>query len=184
MLEKLFLHKQREKIRSMCETACCHPPSPYRGRFAASPTGPLHFGSLLTALGSYLDARAQGGEWLLRIEDVDGPRTMPGATEHILRTLEALGFAWDGEVLMQSHRLAFYREALQQLQQADRVYPCACSRSVLPCHSPAVAVSAKVFAPPPSVTSGRAFSSCSVIEPLPPFSSAFVGHFSLVTDGP
>lgn len=131
MLEKLFLHRRREKIRSMCATAPRQPSSPYRGRFAPSPTGPLHFGSLLTALGSYLDARAHGGKWLLRIEDVDGPRTMPSATEHILRTLEAFGFAWDGEVLIQSRRLAFYREALQQLQQTGRVYPCACSRTVL-----------------------------------------------------
>ena len=131
MLEKLFLHRRREKIRSMCATAPRQPSSPYRGRFAPSPTGPLHFGSLLTALGSYLDARAHGGKWLLRIEDVDGPRTMPSATEHILRTLEAFGFAWDGEVLMQSRRQALYLETLQQLQQAGRVYPCACSRTVL-----------------------------------------------------
>ena len=101
----------------------------YRGRFAPSPTGPLHFGSLVAAVGSYLDARAQGGEWLLRIEDVDGPRTVPGAADGILHTLEGFGFEWDGEVLVQSRRLDLYHSALVQLQLDGWVYPCACSRS-------------------------------------------------------
>ncbi|HMW18080.1 MAG TPA: tRNA glutamyl-Q(34) synthetase GluQRS [Accumulibacter sp.] len=101
----------------------------YRGRFAPSPSGPLHFGSLVTAVGSYLDARASGGHWLLRIEDLDQPRTQPGATAAILRTLEAFGFAWDEEVVVQSHRLAGYRHAFELLQAAGMVYPCACSRS-------------------------------------------------------
>ena len=101
----------------------------YRGRFAPSPTGPLHFGSLVAAVGSYLDARAHGGEWLVRIEDVDGPRTVPGAADGILRTLEGFGFEWDGEVLVQSRRLDLYHSALVQLQLDGRVYPCACSRS-------------------------------------------------------
>ncbi len=101
----------------------------YRGRFAPSPTGPLHFGSLVAALGSYLDARANGGEWLVRIEDVDGPRTVPGAAEDILRTLEGFGFEWDGEVVVQSHRLDLYQTALFRLQADANVYPCACSRS-------------------------------------------------------
>ena len=101
----------------------------YRGRFAPSPSGPLHFGSLVAALGSYLDARAQGGEWLLRIEDVDMPRTVPGAADGILRTLEGLGFEWDGEVLVQSRRLDAYHAALVRLQVNGDVYPCACSRS-------------------------------------------------------
>jgi glutamyl-Q tRNA(Asp) synthetase len=100
----------------------------YRGRFAPSPTGPLHFGSLVAAVGSYLDARAQGGEWLLRMEDVDTPRNVPGAAEHILATLEAFGFEWDGPVLWQSQRLAAYAEALAQLQAAGLAYGCACSR--------------------------------------------------------
>lgn len=104
-------------------------PSRYRGRFAPSPTGLLHFGSLVAAVGSYLDARAQGGEWRVRIEDVDAPRTVPGAAEAILRTLAGFGFAWDGEVLWQSQRLDAYREALTRLQAAGYVYPCACSRS-------------------------------------------------------
>lgn len=100
----------------------------YRGRFAPSPTGPLHFGSLVAALGSYLDARAAGGEWLLRIEDVDAPRTVPGAEAAILRVLDACGFAWDGEVIRQSARLDRYREILDDLRRRELVYPCACSR--------------------------------------------------------
>ena len=104
-------------------------PAPYRGRFAPSPSGPLHFGSLVAALGSYLDARAQGGEWLLRIEDVDEPRTAPGAADGILRTLEGFGFEWDGEVIIQSRRLDLYHAALVRLQLDGDVFPCACSRS-------------------------------------------------------
>jgi glutamyl-Q tRNA(Asp) synthetase len=108
------------------------PPSPiYRGRFAPSPTGPLHFGSLVAALGSCLEARVQGGEWLLRIEDVDEPRCPPAVAEDILRTLEACGFAWDGEVLWQSRRTERYRELWRQLRQDGRVYPCACTRREL-----------------------------------------------------
>jgi glutamyl-Q tRNA(Asp) synthetase len=104
-------------------------PDSYRGRFAPSPSGPLHFGSLVAALGSYLDARAHSGEWLLRIEDVDAPRTVPGAADRILRTLEGFGFEWDGEVIIQSHRLDLYHAALVRLQLDGDVYPCACSRS-------------------------------------------------------
>jgi glutamyl-Q tRNA(Asp) synthetase len=102
--------------------------APYRGRFAPSPTGPLHFGSLIAAVGSYLDARAAGGEWLLRIEDVDAPRTVPGAADAILRTLESFGFCWDGPVVFQSDRLDRYREMLDRLIREGVVYPCACSR--------------------------------------------------------
>lgn len=100
----------------------------YRGRFAPSPTGPLHFGSLVAAVGSYLDARAQGGEWLVRIEDVDGPRTVPGAADGILRTLDGFGFEWDGPVWVQSARVDAYHAALVRLQLDGLVYPCACSR--------------------------------------------------------
>jgi glutamyl-Q tRNA(Asp) synthetase len=103
-------------------------PTPYRGRFAPSPTGPLHFGSLVTAVGSYLDARACGGEWLLRIEDLDAPRTVPAAVDGIFRTLEGFGFEWDGEVVFQSRRLDLYHAALVRLQLAGQVYPCSCSR--------------------------------------------------------
>jgi len=94
----------------------------YRGRFAPSPTGPLHFGSLVAAVGSYLDARAHGGQWMLRIEDVDQPRTLPGAADEILRTLEGFGFAWDGGVLVQSQRLDLYHAELVRLQLDSEVY--------------------------------------------------------------
>jgi len=100
----------------------------YRGRFAPSPTGPLHFGSLVAALASWLDARAAGGRWNVRIEDVDTPRTVPGAADSILRTLEACGLGWDGEVLWQSRRGARYAEALGRLREHGLVYGCRCSR--------------------------------------------------------
>ena len=89
----------------------------HRGRFAPSPTGPLHFGSLVAAVGSYLDARAQGGEWLLRMEDIDTPRNVAGAAADILKTLEAFGFEWDGPVLFQSTRLDAYAAALDRLKR-------------------------------------------------------------------
>lgn len=100
----------------------------YVGRFAPSPTGPLHFGSLVAALGSCLDARAVGGRWLLRMEDVDEPRCSSRAADDILRTLEACGFEWDGPVLVQSRRKTRYREILDGLKAAGQVYPCACTR--------------------------------------------------------
>ncbi len=100
----------------------------HRGRFAPSPTGPLHFGSLVAAVGSYLDACAQGGEWLLRMEDIDTPRNVAGAAADILKTLEAFGFEWDGPVLFQSTRLDAYAAALERLKRAGLAYGCACSR--------------------------------------------------------
>lgn len=100
----------------------------YRGRFAPSPTGPLHFGSLVTALGSYLQAKSQGGEWLVRMEDLDPPREMAGAADAILRTLEAYQLHWDGAVLYQSHRQAAYAHALEQLRRAQHTFPCGCTR--------------------------------------------------------
>ncbi|MCW3481421.1 tRNA glutamyl-Q(34) synthetase GluQRS [Neisseriaceae bacterium JH1-16] len=100
----------------------------YRGRFAPSPTGLLHAGSLATAVGSYLEAHSRGGEWLVRIEDLDPPREQPGASVHILATLEAFGFEWDGEVVYQSRRHALYREALQALAERGLAYLCACTR--------------------------------------------------------
>jgi len=112
----------------------------YRGRFAPSPTGPLHFGSLVAALGSYLDARASGGEWLLRIEDVDQPRTLPGAADNIQRTLAGFGFEWDGEVLVQSRRLDLYRAALVDRQVSGDVYACTCSRREIAASSPPASV--------------------------------------------
>ncbi len=103
-------------------------PSPYRGRFAPTPSGPLHFGSLVAALGSYLDARAQAGAWLLRIEDVDPPRVVAGATDAILRGLETFGFEWDGPVAYQGGRGAAYQAALDRLDAMGLVYGCHCSR--------------------------------------------------------
>lgn len=105
-----------------------HTPVPYCGRFAPSPTGPLHFGSLVAAVASYLDARSQGGRWLLRMEDLDKPRELPGAADAILRTLENYALYWDGPVLYQSQRAAAYREAIDHLHTAGHSFPCACTR--------------------------------------------------------
>ncbi len=101
---------------------------PYRGRFAPSPSGPLHFGSLLTAVGSYLDAKARGGQWFLRIDDLDPPRVVPGAVDAILRALEIYGFEWDGPVQYQSQRGEAYEHALSELKRLGLVYACGCSR--------------------------------------------------------
>lgn len=100
----------------------------YRGRFAPSPTGELHFGSLVAAVGSYLEAKTRGGRWLLRLEDLDRPRVAPKAAEAILRTLEACGFEWDGEVTYQARRESAYHAALHALRARGVLYPCACSR--------------------------------------------------------
>jgi glutamyl-Q tRNA(Asp) synthetase len=105
--------------------------SVYRGRFAPSPTGPLHFGSLVAAVGSFLEARTQDGEWLLRMEDVDQPRCSMAAATEILRALEAFGFAWNGEVIWQSRRTEAYATALERLKAAGRVFPCSCTRREL-----------------------------------------------------
>ncbi|QDF95877.1 tRNA glutamyl-Q(34) synthetase GluQRS [Azoarcus sp. DD4] len=106
-------------------------PSAYVGRFAPSPTGPLHFGSLVAAAGSLLEARAHQGRWLLRIEDVDTPRCIAGAAGGILATLERFGFEWDGEVVWQSDRIDAYAAALERLKSAGHAFPCACTRREL-----------------------------------------------------
>lgn len=102
-----------------------------RGRFAPSPTGDLHLGSLVAAVGSYLSARCRGGNWLVRIEDIDRTREVPGAADRILRTLEAFGFEWDGPVTYQSRRSGLYESALSTLADAGLTYPCACTRRQL-----------------------------------------------------
>ena len=105
------------------------PPHPrYRGRFAPSPTGPLHAGSLASALGSWLDARANQGAWLVRIEDLDAPRCIAGMDQHILAQLQACGLTWDEEVIWQSQQLNIYQNALETLYKDRQIYPCTCSR--------------------------------------------------------
>ena len=103
----------------------------YRGRFAPSPTGPLHFGSLVAAVTSWCDARAHGGEWLVRMEDIDTPRNRPGASAVILTTLAACGFEWDGVVVHQSQRVALYRAAFDNLVGRGLAFRCACTRKQL-----------------------------------------------------
>ena len=111
-----------------------NPSSPadgYRGRFAPSPTGPLHAGSLLAALGSWLDAHKNEGKWLLRIEDLDTPRCIPGADQQIQAQLLACGLAWDEEPSYQSRRQGLYQDALERLNQLKLLYPCICSRQTI-----------------------------------------------------
>ncbi len=105
------------------------PFSSYRGRFAPSPSGLLHFGSLVTALASYLDAKHNNGTWLVRIEDIDPPREQQGAATHILKTLEAYGMHWDEEVLYQSQQTALYNEVLYHLAEQQLSYRCNCTRA-------------------------------------------------------
>lgn len=100
----------------------------YKGRFAPSPTGPLHAGSLLTALASYLDAKAHGGQWIIRIEDIDTTRCQDQWSQAILHQLDFYGLRSDQEVVYQSKRLALYQNAFEQLQKFELIYPCSCSR--------------------------------------------------------
>lgn len=102
--------------------------TPYRGRFAPSPTGPLHIGSLIAAMASYLDARSRGGQWLVRMEDLDPPREMPGAADSILHTLDRFGFEWDGPVWYQSRRSEVYQAELERLLADGLAFHCSCSR--------------------------------------------------------
>jgi glutamyl-Q tRNA(Asp) synthetase len=103
-------------------------PVEYVGRFAPSPTGPLHFGSLVTAVASYLQARSNNGRWLLRIEDIDPPREQVGAIEQIIAALEIYGFAWNGEIIFQSQTLPQHEQAISTLIANGQAYPCRCSR--------------------------------------------------------
>lgn len=100
----------------------------YIGRFAPSPTGPLHFGSLIAAVASYLESCSQSGRWLVRMEDLDPPREVAGAADDILRVLEGFGFEWDGDVMFQSQHHLAYDAALDQLTKQDQLYPCTCIR--------------------------------------------------------
>jgi glutamyl-Q tRNA(Asp) synthetase len=106
----------------------------YIGRFAPTPSGYLHFGSLVAALASYLDARAVGGQWLLRMEDLDSPREVPGAQDAILRTLESYGLEWDGKAVRQSDRQAEYAALVERLLEQGLAYACTCSRKQLEGH--------------------------------------------------
>lgn len=108
----------------------------YRGRFAPSPTGPLHFGSLVAATASYLEARRAGGAWLLRIEDLDPPREVPGSADAIVATLAALGFQWNESIVRQSERSDLYQAALDRLLADGRAFPCSCSRTELQAAQP------------------------------------------------
>ncbi|MBD8009371.1 tRNA glutamyl-Q(34) synthetase GluQRS [Acinetobacter sp. Sa1BUA6] len=103
----------------------------YVGRFAPSPTGPLHFGSLITAIASYCDAKANHGKWLVRIEDTDIPRIYPGSEEHILRAVDAFQLEPDAEIIFQKDRLDIYEDVIQQLRQQGLVYACQCTRKML-----------------------------------------------------
>lgn len=105
--------------------------SRYRGRFAPSPTGPLHFGSLVSAIASYLQAKSQKGNWLVRIEDIDPPREVPGSSDSILRTLEQHALYWDEPVLYQSQQIDHYVAALETLNQQSLLYHCQCSRKII-----------------------------------------------------
>jgi glutamyl-Q tRNA(Asp) synthetase len=103
----------------------------YRGRFAPSPTGPVHFGTLVSAVGSYLQAKKNNGEWLIRMEDVDITRKVDGADIEILNTLEAFGFEWHGKIIYQSEQTDYYQQALERLISQSLVFPCSCSRKQL-----------------------------------------------------
>ena len=104
---------------------------PYRGRFAPSPSGPLHFGSLIAAVGSYLQAKSNQGKWLVRIEDIDPPREVPGASDLILKTLTSYGLHWDEPIIYQSQRSDAYEAALNQLDLDQRLYHCICTRKMI-----------------------------------------------------
>src|SRR5581483_5039876 len=116
------------QLRAVCPRPSRGPMTPYRGRFAPTPSGPLHFGSIVAALGSYLQARRANGLWFLRIDDLDPLRVVPGAIDLILRTLEPFCFEWDRQVIYQRRRSDAYHAALHRLRNRGRVYACSCSR--------------------------------------------------------
>ena len=118
---------------------------PYIGRFAPSPTGPLHFGSLVAAVASYCDAKSNGGQWLLRMEDLDKPREMAGASDTILRSLEAFGFEWNAPIVYQSQRGDIYEDYLQHLKRKSFIYACTCSRKEIADSSVAIGVDGVMY---------------------------------------
>ena len=117
----------------------------YIGRFAPSPTGPLHFGSLVAAVASYCDAKSHGGQWLLRMEDLDKPREVADAADNILRSLEAFGFEWDAAILYQSQRNEIYEEYLHNLKRKGLIYACTCSRKEIADSSVASGVDGAIY---------------------------------------
>lgn len=125
-------------------------PRSYRGRFAPSPSGPLHDGSLIAAMASFLDARAHGGQWLVRIEDIDAPRVSPGADQVILQQLQALGMHWDEPLIWQQHRLPRYQQVFDTLAARGLVYGCGCTRQEISLAAAAQAAMAGTAAPPAS----------------------------------
>ncbi|WP_414039583.1 tRNA glutamyl-Q(34) synthetase GluQRS [Acidithiobacillus sp. M4-SHS-6] len=146
---------------------------PVIGRFAPSPSGPLHAGSLVAAIGSYLSARSQGGHWLLRLEDVDKDRERSGAADQILRQLEALGLEWDGPVWQQSTRREAYQQALEALIQAGHAYPCACSRQEIRLHGGQYPGTCRNGLAPGRI--GRSWR-LRVPDALPPWEDRFLGR--------
>ena len=117
----------------------------YIGRFAPSPTGPLHFGSLVAAVASYCEAKTNQGKWLLRIEDLDKPREAKGAANTILRQLEAYGFEWDDNVLYQSQRISYYADALEILSNRHLIYPCTCTRKEIADSSNSIGIEGVIY---------------------------------------
>ena len=157
------------------------PSTHYRGRFAPSPTGPLHFGSLVAAIGSYLDAKHHNGTWLVRMEDLDVPRCIPGAADDILHTLEAFGLHWDEPVIYQSQRTGAYEDALQQLQALGAVYPCCCTRKEI-ADSALHGIDGQIYPGPcrngvPAGREGRAWRLRTDDQPVE-FDDALQGHLS------
>lgn len=117
----------------------------YVGRFAPSPTGPLHLGSLVAAVASYCDAKANNGKWLLRMEDLDKPREVKGAADNILQTLEIFGFEWNDEVMYQSQREEHYTAALSVLQNKQLIYPCTCTRKEIADSSNSIGIDGVIY---------------------------------------
>ncbi|WP_455208975.1 tRNA glutamyl-Q(34) synthetase GluQRS [Kaarinaea lacus] len=115
-------------VKNLSQSETRRQPCRYRGRFAPSPTGPLHFGSLVAAMASYLEAKANQGSWLLRVEDLDPPREIPGSVDAIVRTLEIHGLYWDETIMFQSQRHEAYQATIDALRQRGLVYQCSCSR--------------------------------------------------------